>query len=700
MNFLLADSFTDALARLGNAEQKKVKTAVFDLQVNPARPGLRLHKLDRAKDPNFWSARVSGDLRIIVHRTDESLLLCYVGHHDGAYAWAERRRIERHPKTGAMQIVELIERQEETPAGEAVSGEVTPQAAPADVPRERYRPPLFLTLSDDELLSVGVPEAWLGHVRNADEDSFLDIAERLPDEAAEALLAYAATGVLEPAETAEAAGDPFAHPDAQRRFRVMENVDELERALDYPWEKWTVFLHPAQRRFVERSYNGPARIAGSAGTGKTVVALHRAVHLARRDPEARLLLTTFSRPLANALKLKLGRLAGNEPEVAGRIHVEDVKSLAGRLYAERFGRPEIAAPAELRGLLEESARESGDGRFTPAFLYGEWAEVVDAWQLESWEAYRDVARLGRKRRLGEAQRQALWAIFERLRGRLSERGLVTWPTIFARVTEAIAAEDASPFHCAVIDEAQDMGVPELRLFAAVAGARADGLFFAGDLGQRIFQAPFSWRALGVDVRGRSHTLKVNYRTSHQIRSAADRLLPEELADVDGVAESRRGTVSAFNGPTPQVETFAGPEIERAAVAEWTQDLIEDGLAAHEIGVFVRSRREMDRARAALETAGVPFVELSEDVEAEADYAALATMHLAKGLEFRAVAVMACDDEVIPDQDRIESIADEADLDEVYATERHLLYVACTRARERLLVTATEPESEFLGDLVD
>jgi hypothetical protein len=685
VEFLIANTFGESLARLNGAEQKAVKTTAFDLQLSPSSPGLRFHRLDRARDPNFWSVRASDDIRLIVHRTPTSLLLCFAGHHDAAYAWAERRRVERHPTTGAAQLVELPERIE------PVSQPALAATAPALKPR------LFDAVSDDALLGYGVPTEWLPQVRQADEDSLFDIAERLPQEAAEALLNLATGTTPEMPERTPIEADPFAHPDAQRRFRVLTNLEELERALDYPWDRWAVFLHPAQRRLVEREYNGPARVSGSAGTGKTVVALHRAVAIARRHPQARVLLTTFSKALANALRMRLRTLAGNEPEIADRIAVHPVTGIGYELYTAAFGQPNIAPPALIEALLRQAASEIEGHRFSPRFLTGEWREVVDAWQLATWEEYREVARLGRKTRIGGKQREVLWSIFERVRAGLAQRKAVTWPDLFGRVTAHIAVSKP-PFDFVVVDESQDVGVAELRFLTSLGANRPDGLFFAGDLGQRIFQHPFSWRSLGVDVRGRSYTLRINYRTSHQIRIQADRLLPPALADVDGNSEDRRGTVSVFNGPAPAIETFDDPEQESEAVGAWISNLVKDGVQPHEIGLFVRSTRELRRARAAVKQAGMPTVELSDRIEITPGKLAIGTMHLAKGLEFRAVAVMACDDEIIPSQQRIENVADDSDLEEVYDSERHLLYVACTRARDHLLVTGFKPASEFLDDL--
>jgi len=677
---------------------------------------MQFHKLNKARDKNFWSVRVSADIRLVVHKTADSLLLCYVDHHDKAYDWAERRKLEAHPKTGAAQLVEIRETVQEI-------------IVPSYVEEPRPKPfakLLFDKISDDELLGYGVPAEWLGDVHAATEDTLLTLADHLPAEAAEALLELATGGKPQAAQITSAEPrvlysraavasppggepsqmqrrapngiDPFRHPDAQRRFRVITNVEELERAFEFPWDKWTVFLHPEQRQLVERDYTGPARVSGSAGTGKTIVALHRAVFLARANADSRVLLTTFSDTLANALRRRLRRLVSNEPRLAERLEVHALDAIGERLYERHFGRPQIATREVIRRFLTEAAAAAGVQKFSPGFLQSEWEDLVDAWQLDGWESYRDVKRLGRKTRLPEAQRAALWSVFDVVRGRLNAEGFVTRAGVFSRLAAQLAGRRQPPFEFVVVDEAQDVSVAQLRFLAALGADRPNGLFFAGDLGQRIFQLPFSWLSLGVDIRGRARTLHINYRTSHQIRMQADRLLAPEVSDVDGNTEERRGTISVFNGPAPVIRTFSSAEEEIATVAAWLADRSKEGVAPHEIAVFVRSDAELERARAAVAKAALPFKVLDEHVETTGGYVSVSTMHLAKGLEFRAVAVMACDDEIIPLQSRIETVADDSDLEEVYNTERHLLYVACTRARDHLLVTSVEPASEFLDDL--
>lgn len=689
MEFRIADTFTDSLTRLNAAEQKVVKTTVFDLQVNPANPGLQFHKLDKAKDKNFWSVRVSADIRIIIHKTENSLLLCYVGHHDNAYEWAERRRLQTHPKTGAAQMVEIRETVQEIVVPKYISGRQEPS--------QTLKPPLFDHLTNEEILSYGVPEEWLEDVKNADEDKLLVLAEHLPKEAAEALLELATGGKPTIIEYVSPTADPFEHPDAMRRFRVLKNIEELERALAYPWDKWMVFLHPEQEKLVSRDFNGPARVTGSAGTGKTIVALHRAVHLARTNPEARVLLATFTDSLARNLNARLRRLIHNEPRLGDRIEVHSLESLGLKLYRLRIGQPKLAPAETVSDLIKAAADSIGGHKFSRAFLRTEWERVVDAWQIEDWETYKNVPRLGLKIKLPEHQRKLVWDILSIVKDELRKNGYITKERMFYELASELVKSGKPPFDFAVVDEAQDLSVSQVRFFSAMGASKPNALFFAGDNGQRIFQQRFSWSALGVEIRGRSRNLRVNYRTTHQIRTQADRLLSSEISDVDGNVEKRNDTVSVFNGPAPVVSRFNSINEEETGVADWLDGLLVQGIQPHEIGIFVRSADQLDRAKSVVQKFNWGYIVLDEHVVPVEGEICVSTMHFAKGLEFRAVAVIACDEDVIPLQVRIESAGDDSDMREVYETERQLLYVACTRAREFLMISSVLPGSEFLDD---
>lgn len=718
MTLIYASTFNDALGKLTHAEQKQVKLTAFDIMLDPKGSGLSLERLNRTADDKLWSARVSRDLRIILRREGDDNVLAYVGHHDDAYSWAERRKIVRHERTGAMQIVQVVQRKEEQRVfEEPVRGQGST--------REKVEP--FWALTDDQMLDVGVPRDWLQPVREMSMSELDDIYDVLPAEAAEALYDFATGGRLEdhaPSRTnagsypmarvsesfdslSESALRPrrrwsrrviaheisepdgtdpaYLHPDAQRRFRVIEDIDALRAAMDAPFEKWAVFLHPAQAALVEKRVSGPTRVTGSAGTGKTIVALHRAVHLARTEPTSRVLLTTFSQGLADALQIKCDLLTGNSPGLQERIDVRPIDAAARELYARHFGEPRLATSYEVKELVRSAMADGHGEGLSEAFLIEEWEELVDAWGVTDEESYAQLPRIGRRTRLGQKQREAAWRVFEFIRKGLTERHGVTWSMIYQRLTRLLQDGETLPWDHVVVDEAQDLSVAQVRFLAEAGEARTDSLFLAGDIGQRIFRLPFSWARLGLDIRGRSHSLKVNYRTSHQIRAMADRLLPAAITDMDGIEEGRRGTISIFDGPEPEIEIVPGIEEERDAVSAWIEDCISCGISEKEIGILVRGPEQLERARAVRDLAGV------EDVR-------LATMHEAKGLEFRAVVVMACDEDVLPDPDRLEGIGDIGELETAYETERHLLYVACTRARDRLLVTGIEPGSEFLDDL--
>ncbi|WP_170756487.1 3'-5' exonuclease [Ruegeria lacuscaerulensis] len=691
MNFRIADTFSTSLAKLTNQEQSAVKQTAFDLQMNPSNPGHSFHRVDRARDKNFWTVRVNRDIRMVVHKQGANMLLAYVGHHDDAYSWAERRRLEIHPRTGAAQLVEIRERIEDIVVKRFIE--------------ETARKPAILSnVDEDTLLSVGVPSDWLEDVKTATEDTILDIAEYLPGEAAEAVLNLAVgiqpTALQVPSLPVEEAytdlAVAFHHPDAQRRFHLLESHEELASAMDAPWEKWTVFLHPSQRDFVEKTFAGPARVTGSAGTGKTVVALHRAAHLARVSPSSRVLLTTFTEALATALQFKLKRLIGHEPEVLSRISVRHMTGVAEELFAERNENLEIAPEARIAAKLA-AAKSDHDAKFSDEFLLDEWTNVVDAWNVTDRQAYLDVPRLGRKTRVGGKQREVLWDVMQATRDALANENITTWSAAFHDL--ARSGEVKGLYDHIVVDEAQDLSVAELKFLASIA-EKDDGLFFAGDIGQRIFRQPFSWNSLGVDIRGRSKVLKVNYRTSHQIRAAADRLLPSKISDVDGNEESRNGVVSVFSGVAPIVREFQSAEDEIEGLSDWLTEVLDDGVEPEEVGLVVRTREQLWRAEAVAKHLALKHQLLTSSSEPAKSHVNICTMHIAKGLEFRAVGVLACDEDVVPLSARLEAAATEAELKEVYETERHLLYVACTRAREAIMVSGVEPYSEFLEDLAE
>ncbi|PTA66912.1 3'-5' exonuclease [Deinococcus arcticus] len=678
MRLIPARTFQKSVDRLDAQSQNLIKTTVMDLCLDLAsqgkpRPGLRFHKLDRTvRDPGIRSVSASPDLRVILHQTGETYVLLYAHHHDAAYDWAARRRLQPNPETGAMQLVDI----------EEVTQIVTRQVTQTQTFLFREYEPRYL-------MSLGVPEAYVEAVRHATEENFDPLFEVLPEEASERLLALMDGELVLPPMPVPAGGDPFDHPDAQRHFQVTTDEAELQAALNGRWEEWMIYLHPAQRHLAERRQSGPARVTGSAGTGKTVVALHRTAHLARQHPQARVLLTSFSRTLSSRLDEKLALLLPDDRQRA-QVTVMNLHRLASRLGRQWSLPHRLLADEELTGALTRAARAVASD-LPLAFLRAEWQAVVEPRGLRTWDEYRAAPRTGRGVALGARQRLAIWKVFEALQAELRRQGQTTWGLLCHDVADALATQ-GPPFDHAVVDEAQDLGPAELRLLRALVAAGPDDLFLCADPAQRIFRARSSWLSSGIDVRGRASRLKINYRTSGEIRQFADRVLGEVRSEED-LPEARR-TINRFSGPRPDVRRFDTRQAELDGVSRWIQARLGEGLRAGEVAVFTRAR-SATREDALLRLLGTDIQTLEADMPHQLDRLTVTTMHRAKGLEFRAVVLMDAGADVLPSPAALQDVQDPADREAVLEQERQLLYVAATRAREQLLITHVGAASPFI-----
>lgn len=719
----IEEGFMEASRRLTADEQQLIKATILELALNPKGQGTNLHRLDKARDKNLWSCRVTRDLRIILHQQNGRMTLLYVDHHDKAYAWGENRVFKFDERSKNWKVIKMKE--------ETVVLRTTIAAEPA-----AKRP--YAKYSDDALAACGASPGDFDEIRAATEDSIFELG--LPTVVLEALMDslspatparasseanYAVARSEAPAlkittseekielpteEVMAAATEALAAPAASIApveppppvvygsvVRV-NSQEQLEAVLSGQWEKWQIFLHPNQQELVDAHYAGPVRISGSAGTGKTIVALHRVNQLLRLSDDTRVLLTTLSPALAGFLHARLRKLLADRPRLGERVEVASVDDYAQRLYQLHVGEFNLTPRETIAGWITEACKAAGDAKLRPLFLLNEWEDVIDAQQLTTLEQYQAAERLGRKVRLNAERRQALWAIFAQVWAKLQAAGTITQAGLYHRLVVALERSPGSPVDHVIVDECQDLNQGQVRFLAALGRGRANALFFTGDIGQRIFQQPFSWKSLGIDLRGRTKTLRVNYRTSQQIRKTADRLLESAIVDADGERVDRSKTISAFGGPAPTITVFDDQADEQAAAAAFLKERLEAGVKPHEMAIMVRDEAQLPRAEAIAQALGVPAVVLDQRLATLVGSLNLSTMHLAKGLEYRAVAVIACDDDVIPSPARLAAISDPGDLKEAYELERHLLYVACTRARDHLFVSGVHPASEFLTDL--
>lgn len=678
MTLQLADSFLDALARLEGPDKLQVLDFVDKFRANPAQPGISLERV-ASGSPGVWSGRVSRDLRAILFQDGETWALLHVDRHDPAYQWAARRSIGRHAVTGGFQIVETTRLEKIV-------------HVPLKVMRD---PPMFEAQADGYLLSLGLPELCLPALREVrDEDGLFRLCEVVPEEVADRLLRVADGELVTPPLPV-----PPERPwteDPLSRWHYLPSDDEtaFRAALAAPMERWIAFLHPSQRRLVEAEFKGPVKVSGSAGTGKTVVAMHRARHQARQG--RRVLLTTYVTTLVANLKRGLALFC--DAEELGRIRVNT-------LHSEALALAKRLAPAPIIPLdggtfnqhLSELARKEAP-ELAPELVLAEWEGVIQRQGLATWEAYRDARRTGRGMPLAQRQRLAIWNLVEASRDHFASRDQYLWPEICHRAVEALASGDvAQPYDAVIVDEVQDLGAAELGLVRALAAGDPGALMLVGDSGQRIYASPFSLSALGIPVRGRSHVLRVNYRTSQQIHRVAERILAEPPDDMDGGLEARGRVRSLFAGPEPSWAGFADDAAELADAVRQLRAWLDEGLAPGEVAVFARSKKVLDPAAAALKAAGLRHAFLSDKATEPPRLLQLGTMHRAKGLEFKAVLILACSADRLP-ASYVALKADPQDRAEAMANERRLLYVAASRARDILRITWHGEPSPFLAPL--
>ena len=424
-----------------------------------------------------------------------------------------------------------------------------------------------------------------------------------------------------------------------------------------------------------------------------MVALHRAAWLARRDPKAKILLTTFSKTLASSLARNADILLGKAPE-RKQIEIEHLHKIARDLWVKKNGRPFHAVTAKRLAVLIEAAQASVDGatKFSASFLRSEFEAVVDPAGIATWEQYKAASRANRGTPLGARQKLTMWRVFEILHQLLVKENLSTWNSLCYQV----ASSSTCPAYDHVIaDEMQDFGPAELRLVRALVAAGKNDILLCGDSGQRIYKSRTSLLSCGLDIRGRSTQLKINYRTTQQIRRFADSLFISSEADAEGDLLTR-DAVSILNGPEPRIAGFDSVAAEVAGLSEWLEKRISEGIEPKELAIFGRIESVLhDRAEPALDAVGLKGQLLSDEEPATDNNVSIGTMHRAKGLEFKAVAVVGCDLGLLPLRSVLDSLTDSVEREQFVEQERNLLYVALTRAREQVFVTHTARPSDYL-----
>ncbi len=695
----MSADFLSAFAQLPDRQQRSVRAFITKFNANPTSPGLNYERIHGARDGAMRSLRIDGGYRAIVlkPRAGNVHLLLWADKHDEAYTWAERHECRINPETGALQVYE--------PQSAA-----PPEAAP---PGPARSPHAFEGVRDRELVRLGVPETMLPEVREIrGEQDLDDLQTRLPVEAYEALFLLMAGESYEALvlerEAPESPVDPddfeaaLGRLDSQARFAIAHDQLELEAMLNAPLERWRVFLHPSQRRLAERGWSGPVRVLGGAGTGKTVVAMHRARWLARQlvrtgADGGRILFTTWTRNLAVDIEANLRVIC--TPEELSRIQITNLdRWVRGFLEGQRYDfRVEYGRDHESwqRALdLKDAGLE-----FPDAFYRDEWEQVVLARGVTTEDEYRRVSRVGRGTRLNRAARVKVWRVFEEYRAQLAERGVKEVDDAYrdaASLLEAGAAE--LPYRSVIVDEAQDMSPQAFRLLRRTVPEGPDDLFLVGDAHQRIYgRTRVVLSRCGINVVGRSRKLRLNYRTTEETRGWAARLLHgRPVDDLDGGEDDDR-IRSLTHGPEPLIQRFDSGEEQGAGVVRYLKHIRDQGGLLRSVCVVAPVKKELDTLEEALRKHDLAVFPLGPNTldDTTKEGVRLATMHRVKGLEFDRVVIASVNSGLLPHRRAYAAASDAAEREKAETKERALLYVAATRAKKELLILSYGTPSPFL-----
>jgi hypothetical protein len=687
----LGSDFLTAFSRLPEKQQKKVRRFLEDFSARPADATHNYEKIKGAADPNLRSVRIDGDYRGIVLKPESGnvYVLLWVDKHDSAYAWAERRTCSVHPTTGTMQVILTKEAAAETAAVHTpAKAPATPaKPTPATLPR-----PIFATCTDEELGSLSIPSSLLSHVRAVRHEDEIDrLEEILPREAFEAVFLLGAGYTVDEArnelgisrEPSVDTTDFAAAVDrigTRRQFVVITDSAEMEKILAAPLDQWRVFLHPSQRKLVELQAGGPVRVLGGAGTGKTVVAMHRAVWLARHGcaKDQKILFTTFTKNLAIDISEALKSICRREEWE--KMEVINLDSWARRfLDKQGLGLKLTYQDEEAEELWRKSLSASDvPSSFTSRFLRDEWDNAIQAHGVETLDAYLTVSRVGRAQRLSRLDRKVIWPVFAEYRALLSERGLFEPADAYRSAYRLIAERKITlPYRSVVVDEAQDFGNEAFRLLRALVPVSANDMFIVGDAHQRLYGHHVVLSRCGIDIRGRGRKLRINYRTTEEIKTWSHRLLSGlSFDDLDAGVDDDNAVRSILHGEAPEVHSCNSEREVKESVAKQIQTLLGSGAPPSSICVVAASHREVDYLLHSLQEIHphISKIETGQADDAAQGALRIATIHRVKGLEFDHVILAG----------KLAGFGQ----DDVLPSNRSLLYVAATRARKSLTICHT------------
>ncbi len=689
----ISTDFLTSFAKLPKNQQNKVTTFFNKFQNDPTAPGINFEKIESGLDKNICSVRIDNTYRGIVVREQESgvYMLLWVDHHDEAYEWAKNKKCSVNKATGSVQVFEVTQ--------VALTETVIAQS-------------LFKDIDDSVLIKIGLPEEQIPFVRAiASLDDLYAKKGSIPEDAYEGLEwlgnGFPADEVIkmlypDNGEDAVVTGDSLADAlknDASKKsFFIIEGEDELQAIMQEPLEKWRVFLHPTQRKVVNKNYKGPARVLGGAGTGKTVVAMHRAKMIAAKPDTKKILFTTYTKNLAEDIKVNLRKIC--TVDEMKKIDIINLDAwVANFLHAQGYEYKVVYDTETDKVWNDAIAVAAGDLDLLPTFYKDEWIKVVQAQEAYSKEAYVKAPRIGRGVRLDRKKRLQVWEVFQEYQNIMNELQYRDVETAMYECRKIIETKvPDTQYTSVIVDEGQDLSPSAFRLLREIAGKEHENdIFIVGDSHQRIYKNKAILSKCGINVRGRSAYLRINYRTTEEIRKFAFALLNGvSFDDLDEDYDNGKECQSLTHGSKPEVKEFQSPEQEMAYIVDKIKELEAEGVDLKSICLVARTHKLLDNYIAGLQKEGIKYFEIKSNKtdDRSMDGVRIATMHRVKGLEFDHMFVVAVNKKVLP----FGSAADYEDnlsLEEFRTGEKCLLYVAITRARKSAYVTCYGGLSELV-----
>ena len=703
--------------KLDGSVRAKTMTFLEKLSENDTTSGLHIEPINGSVDPRARTGRVDQFWRAVLFRLDGSAERHYVVHgvwpHDDAIEVARRTKLSTNPNNG-LPSFEM----------QAVPGKEVFTPKPPTPPEPAIPFLAALGYSRAELVDrLGLPESIADAAMSAgDEDTVVRLAERNEGWVGLILLDLA-TGesvesIIEKLQLSKpkSGGDEdddiieaFHQPAAQAQFAFIADQDELRRVIEAgDFGAWRIFLHPEQRKYVEKEFSGPFRLSGGAGTGKTVVLVHRARYLASRDPKARIVMTTFTTNLADALRDNLAQLDATVAQAAklgeSGVYESGIDALASAVIKSAgpgiskavdvvLGEPRSAANgrapiARWRAVIDAAAGQLPPELANETFLTSEYALVVLPNRVRTEADYLAVRRPGRGVALDRRKRTAVWALFAAYRAQNRADGTLDYAEAAAVAAAWLEADPSrSMADHVLVDEGQDLSPTHWQLLRALVPPGQNDLFIAEDSHQRIYGSRVVLGRYGIAIVGRSQRLTLNYRTTAQnLRYAMTVLEGGNYIDIEDSPE-QAAYRSARSGPTPKIETAESLTAELDLISDRTRGWLDDAAAAETIAVLVQDRYQRDRVANRLTELGIQARAVDRE-RPPAGRVVVMTMHRAKGTEFSKV--------ILADVG-YQSPAEKARLDEMEPSEREdallrtrsLVYVAATRARDELVVIYRE-----------